>query len=120
MEKSQDRTYTGSVTRPSTEGSDPRDFFRLLWRRKWILIPCIVLIPLAAYVLTSRMHKEYRTSAVIQLQATAADQSVSGTGDLTAAPTDQQTNDRVAALIGTNGVADVAANILHLPKGSLR
>jgi capsular exopolysaccharide synthesis family protein len=119
MEKSQDRTYTGTVTRPSTGGSDPRDFLRLLWRRKWILLPVIVLIPLATYVVASRAHKEYQASAVIQLQATAADPSASGAGDLSAAPTDKQTNDRVAALIGTSAVADEAAKLVHEPKGSL-
>jgi non-specific protein-tyrosine kinase len=117
MEKSEDRTYTGQVTRPSAEGADPRDFLRLLWRRKWILLPVIVLIPLATYVLANRAEKKYQASAVIQLQATATDQ---GTGNLNSGPADQQTNDRVAALIGTSGVADEAAHLLHLPKGSLR
>jgi capsular exopolysaccharide synthesis family protein len=76
-----------------------------------------VLIPLATYVLANRAEKKYQASAVIQLQATATDQ---GTGNLNSGPADQQTNDRVAALIGTSGVADEAAHVLHLPKGSLR
>ena len=29
-------------------GSDPRDFFRVLWRRKWLILLCLILIPLAA------------------------------------------------------------------------
>jgi capsular exopolysaccharide synthesis family protein len=120
MAKRWGHTYTRSVTRPLADESDPRDFLRLLWRRKWILIPCLVLIPLAAYFATSRMQKQYQASAVIQLQDVGTDQGAAGVGNLTSTPADQQTNDRVAALIGTSGVADTASQILHEPKGSLR
>jgi receptor protein-tyrosine kinase len=100
--------------------SDPRDFFRLLWRRKWTLIPCLVLIPLAVYLVSTRLTKTYEASAVIQLQGAPVDQTLPGVGDLTAGSNDQQTNDRVSALIETNSVADGASRLLGEPPGTLR
>src|SRR4051794_29806001 len=105
MAKRGGHTYTRPVTGVPMDESDPRDFLRLLWRRKWILIPCLVLIPLAAYFATSRMQKQYQASAVIQLQTVGGDTPAGGVGNVTSTPADQQTNDRVAALIGTSGVA---------------
>ena len=111
-------TYTGQVTHPVQEGPDPRDFLRLLWRRKWILILCVTLIPLATYVISSRLDKTYEATTLVQLQAAAVDEPGPVTGELGATPTDVAPT--IAAVIPTTGVADEAARILHLPKGSLR
>ena len=42
------------------ERPDPRDFFRVLWRRKWILVLCVTLIPAAVYLYSERLTKTYR------------------------------------------------------------
>ena len=116
--ENENRTYTGHMTHPVQEGPDPREFLRLLWRRKWILILCVTLIPLATYVISNRLTKTYEASTLVQLQSAAVDQSGPVTGDLAAAaPT---VSPSLAAIIPTSGVADQAARILHLPKGSLR
>ena len=113
-------TYTGAVTTTvQQEPSDPRDFFRLLLRRKWILLACVVLIPVAVYVASTRLPKTYEASSVIELQTASVDPSLSGVGDLSGGG-GAATNDRVAALIETNGVADQAARVLGEPAGSLR
>jgi polysaccharide biosynthesis transport protein len=100
--------------------SDPREFFQLLLRHKWILLACVILIPLATYLVSTRLPKTYEASTVLQLQAVGGGQSVPGVGDLSSASGDTQTSDRVAALIETNGVADQAARVLHEPVGSFR
>jgi succinoglycan biosynthesis transport protein ExoP len=99
--------------------SDPREFFQMLLRHKWILLACVILIPLATYVVSTRLPKSYEASAVLQLQSVGTDQSLPGIGDLSGGSGDSQTSDRVAALIETNGVADQAARVLHEPPGSL-
>ncbi len=100
--------------------SDPREFFQLLLRHKWILLACVILIPLATYLVSTRLPKTYEASAVLQLQSVGGGQSLPGVGDLSGGSGDSQTSDRVAALIETNGVADQAARVLHEPVGSLR
>ena len=100
--------------------SDPREFFQLLLRHKWILLACVILIPLATYLVSTRLPKTYEASAVLQLQSVGGGQSLPGVGDLSGGSGDTQTSDRVAALIETNGVADQAARVLHEPVGSLR
>src|SRR4051812_36895197 len=107
------------MTEAPGTGSDPREFFRLLLRRKWILVACLILIPLATYVVSTRLPKTYEASTVVQLQS-AGNAQLPGVGNLLAGSSDEQTNDRAAALIETNGVADQAARILHEPVGSLR
>ena len=100
--------------------SDPREFFQLLLRHKWILLACVILIPLATYLVSTRLPKTYEASAVLQLQSVGGGQSLPGVGDLSGGSGDSQTSDRVAALIATNGVADQAARVLREPVGSLR
>jgi tyrosine-protein kinase len=105
---------------PEPQQSDPREFFWLLWRHKWVLIACLVLIPLATYLVSTRLPKTYEASTSLQLQAVGGGESLPGIGDLSGGSSDTQTSDRVAALIETNGVADQAARVLHEPIGSLR
>jgi len=108
--------YTGPVAQ---EGSDPREFFRILWRRKWVLLICLTVIPLAVYVYSDRLTKSYQTSAILQVQPTAVDESLPIRGDFTSSSSIANTA-KIAALIETNGVADEAARILKEPPGSLR
>jgi len=112
------RTYTGPVTYSEPEGADPREFMHLLWRRKWILILCVTLIPLATYIVSNRLSKTYEASTLVQLQGAAVDESGPVTGELGGVATASAST--IAAVIPTSSVADEAARILHLPKGSLR
>ena len=58
--------------------SDPREFFQLLLRHKWILLACVILIPLATYLVSTRLPKTYEASAVLQLQSVGGGQSLPG------------------------------------------
>jgi capsular exopolysaccharide synthesis family protein len=104
----------------ASKSADPRDFLRLLLRHRWVLLGCLILIPAATFVVSTRLPKTYEASAVVQLQSIGAGQSLPGVGDLSGGSGDNQASDRVAALIETNGVADQAARVLHEPVGSLR
>jgi capsular exopolysaccharide synthesis family protein len=99
------------------EGPDPREFFRLLWRRKVLILLCLTLIPLAAYAYSERLTKTYQAKTTISVQGTATDAglflgSESSTGSASPA--------QVAALVSTDAVSDQAARQLGEPRGSLR
>jgi len=101
------------------DGGDPREFFRILWRRKWVLLICLTVIPLAVYVYSDRLAKTYQTSTILQVQSTAVDAGLPVSGDFSASSSVTNTA-KIAALIQTNGVADAAARIIKEPPGSLR
>ena len=109
--------YTGSMADSHHEGPDPREFFRLLWRRKVLILLCLTLIPLAAYAYSERLTKTYEASTTISVQGTATDAGLflgsdSSTGSASPA--------QVAALVGTDSVSDQASRLLGEPRGSLR
>jgi succinoglycan biosynthesis transport protein ExoP len=98
------------------EAPDLRDYLRLFWRRGWILLACVILIPVAAYEYTQRQTKVFQSSTVVQVQS-GVDTSLLNSPDFNP----PQTNiDLVAAIVGTSAVADEAARQLGLPRGSLR
>ena len=110
-------TYTGPVGPEEHKDTDPRDFFRMLWRRKWVILLCITLIPLAVYVYSDRLTKSYEASTVVEVQSTATDAGLFLGQDL---PTGATNTAKVAALLGTDGVADEASRLMNEPRGSVR
>jgi capsular exopolysaccharide synthesis family protein len=110
-------TYTGSMAESQHEGPDPREFFRLLWRRKALILLCLTLIPLAVYGYSQRLTKTYQASTMISVQGTATDASLYLGQDVS---TGSVNTAQVAALIGTDAVADQASKLLSEPRGSLR
>ena len=94
-----------SVTRLAEEGADPRvaqdrpdprEFFRVLWRRKWILVLCVTLIPAAVYLYSERLTKTYEASVLMQVQSNAVDGGVPVTGDSVVLRGPQHRDDRHA------------------------
>lgn len=102
---------------PDRVGMEPREIIDLLKRRGWILVLCVVLIPVAVYAYSDRLAKTYQASTVLQVQSTAADDPIQLGPDFSSA---QQNVLAIAALIGTSGVADEASRVLKEPKGSVR
>lgn len=47
---------------------DPRRYLRQAWRRKWLLLAVVVLIPAATYVVTDRQSKVYEASTLLKVQ----------------------------------------------------
>src|SRR4051794_32841081 len=61
-----------AMTRSSSlDATDPRDLLRLLRRRGWILLLCVIVIPAAVYVYSERLTKIYSSTVIVQPQATA-------------------------------------------------
>jgi len=99
------------------DDSDPRDFFRLLWRRKVVILLCLTLIPLAVYVYSDRLTPSYQATTIVQAQATAQDTGFISGPDFSAGTVNTA---KIAALIPTNAVADETSKLLGEPRGSVR
>jgi capsular exopolysaccharide synthesis family protein len=96
-----------AVTEARHEGLDIRQWGRLMWRRKWLLLAIVLVVPTVVYVGTARLPKVYQSKATINVQATAAASTlfsnhISPSSDITAAQT----------LIKTTAVGRRAARIL--------
>lgn len=96
-----------AVTEPRHEGLDIRQWGRLMWRRKWLLLAIVIVIPTVVYVGSSRLPKVYQSSATINVRATAAASNlfsnhISASSDIAEAQT----------LIKTAAVGRRAARIL--------
>ena len=117
LNTTEDATYTGPMGPEERNDTDPREFFRVLWRRKWVILLCLVLIPLAVYVYSDRLTKVYEASTTVQAQPTATDSGLFVGQDL---PSGSANTAKIAALVQTSGVADVTARRMGEPRGSLR
>jgi polysaccharide biosynthesis transport protein len=95
------------VTEARHEGLDIRQWGRLMWRRKWLLLAIVIVIPTFVYVASARLPKVYQSSATINVRATAAASTlfsnhISASSDIAEAQT----------LIKTAAVGRRAARIL--------
>lgn len=113
----QNAAYTGPVDSEQRRDTDPREFFRVLWRRKWVILLCVVLIPLAVYVYSDRLTKTFEASTIVQVQSTATDAGLYVDQDL---PSATANTAKIAALVGTSGVADETARLMGEPEGAIR
>lgn len=52
---------------PRQDGLDFRRYLRQAWRRRWLLLAVIIVIPLAAYLLTERQAKVYQASTLLKV-----------------------------------------------------
>jgi capsular exopolysaccharide synthesis family protein len=102
------------MTAPGGETTDFRDYLRLLRRRAWILVACLVIIPVAAYVYTDSRPKVFEASTLLQVNTAGIDTGVSP--DFSQPQSNIQA---VATFVSTSAVADEAARRLGLPPGSL-
>src|ERR671911_2342559 len=113
----QNASYTGPMEAEERTDTDPREFFRVLWRRKWVILLCVALIPLAVYVYSDRLTKTFEANAIVQVQNTATDAGLFVEQDL---PSGTANTAKIAALVGTSGVADETARLMGEPEGSIR
>jgi capsular exopolysaccharide synthesis family protein len=58
------------VSEGTQEGLDIRQWGRLVWRRKWLLLAIVIAIPTAVYALSSLLPKTYESKATINIQPT--------------------------------------------------
>jgi capsular exopolysaccharide synthesis family protein len=106
-------SYTPQINGADHEEFEFRDFLRLLRRRGWIVLLCVLAIPVAAYFYTAGRPKVFQATTIIEPQSTSS----------SALPPDfQQSQPNVQAIAGfvnTSAVANEAARQLKLPPGSL-
>jgi succinoglycan biosynthesis transport protein ExoP len=75
--------HGGGYGQPPNEGgsaTDLRGYLSLLWRRKWIIVPVLVLMPMGAYLHASGGTRSYEASAEVLLNRQS--QALSGVNDL--------------------------------------
>ena len=102
------------MTEPHHEGLDIRQWGRLIWRRKWLLLAIVVVIPVAVYVGSSLLPKTYQSRATISVKATAGASTVLSRTTSKPDPGETQT------LITTTVVGRRAARLLGLPPTAAR
>ncbi|HZG36027.1 MAG TPA: polysaccharide biosynthesis tyrosine autokinase [Gaiellaceae bacterium] len=66
---------------PTTVSPDLRSYLAVLWRRKWIILPFVVLVPLIAYVVQSGKPAVYQASSDVLLSRTSLSGSIAGLDD---------------------------------------
>jgi tyrosine-protein kinase len=90
------------MTAPPREGIDLKQYLRQAWRRKWILLAVIIVIPAAAYILTARQAKVYQATTLMKV----APQNISISPSLSFSSSGAS---ETAVIIKTTGVARQAA-----------
>jgi capsular exopolysaccharide synthesis family protein len=90
---------------PRQDGVDLRHYVRQAWRRKWLLLAVVVLIPTAAYLLTERQPKVYQASTLLRV----APQNINVSNTITFTSSGAI---ETATLIKTTPVARLAAREL--------
>jgi uncharacterized protein involved in exopolysaccharide biosynthesis len=90
---------------PRPEGRDFRYWVRQAWRRKWLLLAVIVLVPAATYLVTKRQDKVYQASTLMKVAP--QDINVSDSLSFTSSGATE-----TATIIETTAVARLAAREL--------
>lgn len=91
--------------------SDLRSFLSVLWRGKWILLLCVLGLPLAIYLYSAQLENTYESSTDLQVQAQSVDTSLFTTE--TVAP--ERTLAAAARLVRTTAVAEEASREIDDP-----
>ncbi len=103
------------MTETRHEGLDIRQWGRLVWRRKWLLLAIVVTIPSAVYLGSNLLPETYQSRATINVQATV------GTSTLfSPRATTKSSTAEAETLIKTPVVARRAARLLGMPPAAAR
>jgi receptor protein-tyrosine kinase/non-specific protein-tyrosine kinase len=57
------------VSESRQEGLDIRQWWGLIWRRKWLLLAIVILLPVGVYFVSSHLPKTYEAKATVKVQA---------------------------------------------------
>ncbi len=110
---------SGSDSITSPPPVDLQTYLRVLWRRKWLFLAVVILVPVAAYLYSARGAKVYQASVLMEIQppsdASVLTQSGVVATDQSGGLLNNQSVSIAARLIQTSGVALAAARHLSLP-----
>jgi len=98
------------MTASPQAGGDLRHYLRAFWRGKFLFLGAVVSLPIAAYLLTSRLPETYESAVVLQVGATTIDTTLFQES----APPSGSTAQAVR-LMQTTGVAEEAASKMENP-----
>lgn len=90
------------------EQGDLRSLLRALWRRKWLFLAVLFLIPGAVFAISSLVPKTFESTTLIRVKTPSLDIPALGSGSLSAVETE-------ALLFETQTTAEEAAKELGLP-----
>lgn len=102
------------MTEQHSEGLEIRQWGRLMWRRKWLLLAIVILLPAAVFVGSSLLPKTYQSHATINVQA------IVGASNLLSKITSKSDTAEVETLMKTPVVGRRAARILGEPPTAAR
>ncbi|MGE5280913.1 MAG: polysaccharide biosynthesis tyrosine autokinase [Chloroflexota bacterium] len=66
------------MTESRQEGLDIRQWGGLIWRRKWLLLAIVVVLPVGVYLVSSQLPKTYQAKATVKIEAARTATSLLG------------------------------------------
>jgi capsular exopolysaccharide synthesis family protein len=96
----------------TSQASDPLGYLKVLWRWKWIFLVCVIVPPVAAYLLTKHEPKKYSASALIQESASKSSGSALAAAAAGSSGGGSAVLGGQARIIETPAIADMAARYL--------
>jgi capsular exopolysaccharide synthesis family protein len=103
------------VTESRQDGLDIRQWGRLVWQRKWLLLVIVIAIPAAVYIGSSLLPKTYQSEATIDVQAVADPSTLFSNQIRTSSGISE-----AQTLIKTTLVGRQAARLLGLPSSAAK
>ncbi len=99
----------------NVERSDPRAYLKALMRWKFLFLACVVVVPLLAYLVTSREPRVFQSSALVQEGAIPTNSALLLGEGAAGSSVGKQTLSGQARVIETPSVAKIAAQYISPP-----
>jgi capsular exopolysaccharide synthesis family protein len=92
----------------AAEGMNFGRFMRVLWRRIWVIVACLVLVPAAALLYTSKQEKQYSATAQVLLRDPGFEDNLAGNGASNATSASQSADTQFATNVGVAQLDTIA------------
>jgi polysaccharide biosynthesis transport protein len=107
--------YTGPGLRQARNTSALREFFRVLRRRRLVVIICLVLVPAVALAWSLTQEKEYESTAALLFRTAALDQSLPGSSLLSNSEDPTRAAETNVNLVSLGKISERTANAVDVP-----
>jgi capsular polysaccharide biosynthesis protein/Mrp family chromosome partitioning ATPase len=97
-----------------TSSLDLRHYVQAVWRRKWLILQFVVIIPALVLVLSLRQTKMYDATARVMVESPNSTVSAVAGQNLTDRPPDDRTVATLAGFVATPEIAQTVIDQLHL------
>jgi capsular exopolysaccharide synthesis family protein len=94
----------------AVEGMSFGRFLRVLWRRLWVIVACLVLVPAAALLYTNKQEKEYTATAQVLLRDPGFENNLAGSVGAATASATQSSDTEFATNVGVAQLTTIAAS----------